>query len=230
LDRIRKVHGGPFSLDRIEICSPVVPDRREGFSASHAPATRILFVGSLKLDHGVDLFLQGVTTLIREHHDIEVMITGDANEPGETGRSFRSCLESAASFDPELRRRVHFVGDLSEDGLGQALADCQIVCLPYRIDAAAVPCLEAMTFGKAVVASDLDSAREILGESGCGLLHRSGDATGLTDRLRELVADIDMQKRLGRKARLAYESHFDFGRSLDATLNAYRRFIDVAAE
>jgi glycosyltransferase involved in cell wall biosynthesis len=229
LGRIRKILGGPFSPVGVNICSPVVPDRHKDFFSSRADATRILFVGSLNLDHGVDLFLQAATTLICEHRDIEAIITGDANEPSETGRSFRTCLESAV-FDPELSRRIHFVGDLSEDGLCQTLADCQIICLPYQIDVAAVPCLEAMTFGRAVVASDLDSAVEILGEKNCGLLHRCGDATAITDRLRELVTDVGLRKRLGQQARLAYESHFVFDRSLTATLNTYKRLIDRAAE
>ncbi len=229
LDRVRKSRGGPFSPAGINICSPVVPDRHADFFSSHAAGTRLLFVGSLGSDHGVDLFLQAVTTLLRERRDLEAIVTGDANEPSETGRSFRTCLESAAVFDPEMRRRIHFVGDLSEDGLCQAIADCQIVCLPYRIDAAAVPCLEAMTFGKAVVASDLDSARELLGDNACGLLHRCGEAASLTDCLRELVADVGLQGRLGRQARVAYENHFDFDRTLAATLSAYQQFIDVAA-
>ncbi len=224
LERVRRHHGMPFAPVGVHHCPPAVRDRQEDFSPRPSSTVRLLFVGALGPEHGVDLFLRSVVTFVREGRDFEAILTGDADTPSEAGPSYRVLLEREAARLPELRRRLRFAGELSEDGYGQVLADCDVVCLPYRTDTLAVPCIEGQMFGKAVVASD--RAREILPH---GLLFPHGDTATLTACLRDLLLDAGLRQQLGRQGRDAYETHFAFDRTLATTLAAYTQIIAVAA-
>jgi glycogen(starch) synthase len=224
LRRAQKCHGVPFAPTRIHLCPPVIPDRAADFSPHPSSAVRILFVGALRRDYGADLLLQATADLLRAGCEFEVALAGDADGPSEFGPSYRSVVERDWRG---LHSRVQLLGELSEDGLFQALADCAVVCLPYLVDAAAISCLEAMMFGKAVVASDWPSARETLG--GHGLLCRPGDVESLTTGLRTVIADVDLRNRLSHQGRQAYESAFAPDRALDTTLNVYAQLVDAAA-
>ena len=133
--RVRRRHGVPFAPTPIIICPPVVRDPSPLPDGRGSEKLVLLFVGSLDAEHGADLFLEAAETLVREGHDIEVLLTGDGDTPSDAGPSYRVLL---ARGDAALRRRVLFLGDLSEDGLARALTDCDVVCLPYRVDSAAV--------------------------------------------------------------------------------------------
>ena len=225
LENVRRDHGVPFAPVGVHHCPPVVRDRQGDFPPRLSSTVRLLFVGALGREHGVDLFLQAVFTLIREGRDFEAILTGDADTPSEAGPSYRVLLEREAARLPELRRRVRFTGELSEDGYGQTLADCDVVCLPYRTNAAAVPCIEGHMFGKAVVASN--RARAILTD---GLQVPHGDAVALTHCLRDVLLDAGLRQRLSRQGRDAYETRFAFKRVLATALAAYTQIIAAAVE
>jgi glycosyltransferase involved in cell wall biosynthesis len=229
LHRVRQHHGVPAAPAQVHVCPPAIRDRARNFSPCASSAHRVLFVGSLGREHGADLFLQAATTLIREGRDVEAILTGDPDAPSEAGPSWRALVERQAAKLPELRRRVVFLGELSEDGLYQALGNCDVVCLPYRVDAATVPCLEAMMFGRSIVASDLDSARELLADGAVGRLIQSKDADAFADSLRELLSTEGLCRRLGDQARQAYETRFAFERVLETTLAAYEQSVERAA-
>jgi glycosyltransferase involved in cell wall biosynthesis len=197
-----------------------VRDRTAWFVPRPSAVPRVLFVGALRAEHGADLFLRAAAKLVGEGLDLEALLTGDGDALSDAGPSYRAAV---ARQSAEVRRRVRFLGETSEDGLFQALADCDLVCLPYRVDAAAVPCLEALMFGRAVVAADLPSIRDILG--GDAPLFLKGDADALADRLRELLTDEDLRGRLGRQGRRAYDAGFAFSDVLDTTLTAYTRLV-----
>jgi glycosyltransferase involved in cell wall biosynthesis len=229
LRRVCQHHGVPAAAVQVHVCPPAVRDRARNFSPCASSTRRVLFVGSLGREHGADLFLQAATTLIREGRDLEAILTGDADAPSDAGPSWRDLVERQAEKLPELRSRVVFLGELSEDGLYQALANCDVVCLPYRVDAATVPCLEAMMFGRPIVASDLDSTRELLGDGAVGRLIQSKDADAFADSLRELLVTEGLCRRLGDLARRAYETGFGFEGVLETTLAAYEQLVDRAA-
>jgi glycosyltransferase involved in cell wall biosynthesis len=221
LRRVRQLHGAPFAPACVHFCPPVVRDRVHDYPHRPSSAVRLLFVGALERESGADLFLQAAVALIQEGHDLEAQLTGDGDLPTHAGPSWRTVVNRMAAALPELRRRVSFLGELSEEGLVRALAECDVVCLPYRVDSATLPCLEAMMFGKPVVASDLSSARELLGFG--GVLCRKGDAGALADRLRELLGDAALRHRLGTEGRAAYETHFAFDRVVETTLSTFSR-------
>jgi glycosyltransferase involved in cell wall biosynthesis len=81
-----------------------------------------------------------------------------------------------------------------------------IVVVPSRFEGFGLAAAEAMAAGKAVVASDVDGLREVVGDA--GVLVPAGDAVALGAALRRLLADPAERAALGRKARERVEQCF----------------------
>lgn len=94
-----------------------------------------------------------------------------------------------------LRRRaegrddaVVHLGDLTNRELSDLLGAADAVLLPFRQVTGSGTLLAALTFGRAVVASDLPYFREILGpHPGAGLLVPPGDPAALAQGIEELL-------------------------------------------
>ena len=56
-----------------------------------------------------------------------------------------------------------------------------------------LPVLEAQTFGKPVICSNIPVLREVAGAG--ALFFGSGDAVGLADRLKLIFEDVDLRQR-----------------------------------
>lgn len=82
--------------------------------------------------------------------------------------------------------------------------------------------LEAMMFGKPIVASDLPACREVLGEGSCAVLFPPGDVQALATALQELCRQPDRLERLGASARERVVAHYDVARLLPRVIEVYR--------
>lgn len=69
--------------------------------------------------------------------------------------------------------------------------------------------LEAMSYSKPIVASNIDGIRELLTDSNCGFLFEPGNARELADRMTEIMhMSVDERKSLGSKGRQKIEDSF----------------------
>jgi glycosyltransferase involved in cell wall biosynthesis len=56
--------------------------------------------------------------------------------------------------------------------------------------------LEAMSYSKPIVASDIDGVKELLLDSKCGFLFEKGNARDLADKMLQIMNMSDGQRRL----------------------------------
>ena len=122
------------------------------------------------------------------------------------------------SVENEVRRlrleeRVIFTG--SVENTFDILKDCDVYVHSVKDEGFGLAVLEAMAMGLPVVVSDLDSMRELVGDS--GLYFRRGDPRFLADVLNDLLSDTkkldEFAKRSVQRARV-----FD----IDTTVREYK--------
>jgi glycosyltransferase involved in cell wall biosynthesis len=82
--------------------------------------------------------------------------------------------------------------------------------MPSTYEGFGMAYLEAMGFGLPVIASAAGGAREIVREGVNGFLVEPGDRPALVRRLRELMSDVALRRRLGGEARRTWEAHPDW--------------------
>lgn len=104
------------------------------------------------------------------------------------------------------------VAEPSGDGIG-FLETLDVVAIPSFYEGSPLVLLEAMSLGKAVVASDIPGIREVIG-SDAGLLVPAEDAAGFAAALTTLAADPELRNRLGDAAREVIRTRYSLERML----------------
>jgi len=132
------------------------------------------------------------------------------------------------AFTPDPRRLmrdqglpeglVHFTGFVDEDDKPAVYRGAAAFVFPSRYEGFGLPPLEAQACGTPVVASDVASLPEIVGDA--GILLPPDDAEGMAGALIQLVDDDRFRAEMSRRA-LAQAAEFSWERTAEATLAAY---------
>lgn len=113
---------------------------------------------------------------------------------------------------------IHFIGELAHSEALRAMEAAAIFVLPSYTEGFPNVVLEAMAFGKPIIASAVGAIPEMLAD-GCGVTVPSGDALALAGALRSLAPDEALRHSLGRRARDRASSRYSeeavFSRLLD---------------
>ena len=112
--------------------------------------------------------------------------------------------------------RICFTGQMEYDLIPRALHAMDIFCAPSLWEGFGIAAVEAMASGLPVVASDIATHREVLGEA--GLFFSEGDAGALAAALTTIMDDAALRGSLEKKA-IERAGRF----SMDETVNAYDR-------
>jgi glycosyltransferase involved in cell wall biosynthesis len=129
---------------------------------------------------------------------------------GEVPARFRFA-GPAGSLEVEVRSivaeagvggRVEFLGELTLDALPRTVAAADVLVFPtvWGTEGFGMVAAEAMACGVPVVGSRIGAIPEVVLEGRTGLLFEPGDAVDLASRLRLLLEDLPLRRRLGAAA------------------------------
>jgi phosphatidylinositol alpha-mannosyltransferase len=150
----------------------------------------ILFVGRHDPRKGLPDLLAACRILAHEGHRFQVIIVGDG--------WLRRRAERLASGP--LKRRVHFVGRVTNANLPRYYASADVFSSPARGgESFGLVLLEAMACGVPVVASDLPGYRSVLTQGMEGLATAPRDPRALARALRMLLLNPELRARMGRR-------------------------------
>jgi glycosyltransferase involved in cell wall biosynthesis len=105
---------------------------------------------------------------------------------------------------------VHILGDLPVGEVRKLLASCDVFVLPSRDEALPISLLEAMAFGKAVIAARVGGVPEVIEHDRNGLLVENEDAAGLAASIEKLYFDRPFLRELGAEASRTFQKRFTF--------------------
>jgi len=162
---------------------------------------RLLYCGRLSAEKGVDDLLRSM----QQVPQMRLIVAGDGPQRGE--------LEGLAA---SLRlSNVEFVGQVGQLERDSLIAQSQFTVLPsHAYETLGKTILESYAEGRAVVASDLGSRRELVHQGETGLLYRTGDVSQLAESIQMLGSIPELAREMGRagweKVRQCYspEGHY----------------------
>ena len=121
-----------------------------------------------------------------------------------------------------LRARVPVArGFVPNDELQALYARAAVVACPSRREGFGVACLEAMSHGRPVVATDVGGLRDLVVDGETGLVVPTRDPAALRPALERLLGDPELRRRLGAAGRQRAQERFSWAAVTDATLTAY---------
>jgi len=183
---------------------------------------RLLFVGRFEGRKGIDILLGALPRLLSNHSNLVAELVGENRIPAEDGRSLLQSFREQHSTEPWLDR-IRTPGQVDEAALLDAYRTCDVFVAPSRFESFGLIFLEAMRFGKPVVALDSGGAREIIRPNETGILVRGDDPAALADALDRLVSDLERCKAMGRRARADYEARFTAKAMAEGVVEAFLR-------
>jgi glycosyltransferase involved in cell wall biosynthesis len=170
----------------------------------------ILFVGRLERRKGVSVLLDAARRLAAEGTEFSLVLAGPDSGDTETGEPYRAAFERGTDGQSPPGR-VRFAGAVSDDELEDLYGRADVVCVPSRYESHGVVLVEAMMFGKPIVACRAGGVPEVVEEGGNALLAAPGDVDSLAGSLRRVIVDEELRRRLGARSRSLYSERFEAG-------------------
>jgi len=170
---------------------------RRGLGLTTEPV--VIWVGGFYPWHDLDLLLESFTQVLQRHPNARLVLVGD----GQTRPSVaRKVLNNG------LRHAVIMTGAIAHTSVPEMLSIADVAVVP----SAPVPAsrggtgtplklFEYMAAGKAIVATALNQAAEVIQDGHNGLLVEAGDVNGFAEAMLTLLNDSVERDRLGQNAR-----------------------------
>jgi alpha-1,3-rhamnosyl/mannosyltransferase len=115
---------------------------------------------------------------------------------------------------------VRQIGYLPREELAMVIAGALTLIYPSIYEGFGLPPLEAMACGVPVIASDISSLPEVVGDT--GLLINPHDDTALAEVIQKLIMDTDLRRQLSQKA-LTRSAEFTWDKCVTKTVDVYRQ-------
>ncbi|MFH1545572.1 MAG: glycosyltransferase family 4 protein [archaeon] len=179
----------------------------------------ILFVGALDKAHyfkGVEVLLKGFSGI--KEKNIKLILVGEGNlkdyymkRAGELG----------------IKKNVFFAGRVSNEELPYYYNLCDFLVLPStdRGEAFGLVLVEAMSCGKAVIASNLPGIRSVVENGKNGFLAEAKNEMDLTEKMEKLIEDNKLRKKLGENGRKKVLERYDWERIALKTEEVYNKLV-----
>jgi glycosyltransferase involved in cell wall biosynthesis len=198
-----------FSPDRVNLLYNGVDVT--SISASDQDKGYVLYCGRLAPGKGAE-------TLLRAHEAAEckwpLVIAGS----GPLSDSLKS----------QFTRNVRFVGQLSGKTLRTTLADASVVVVPSEwCENCPMSVLEAMAYGKPVVATRIGGIPELVDDQVTGFLFEPGNADELRTQLDCLMGDAPRRAQMGTAGRARVEREFSLEKHNAALMAVYQSLVNI---
>jgi len=152
----------------------------------------VLFVGQLKKYKGIRYLLKAIELLSEESFPLNLTIVGGGPE--------RRSLETYAR---NLGVNANFTGILSDELIRSYYSDADIFVLPSISgrEGFGLVILEAMSYGKLVIATDIPGPNEIVKNGYNGILVPPRDPAAIAKAIKKLASDSELRRTLSINAR-----------------------------
>ncbi len=171
----------------------------------------VLFVGTRRPHKNIEGLIQALD-LLRKQGDkqIDLVVAGKAYSD-YTGPE--KLVEHLG-----LEKHVHFLDFVPEAELPALYHACRIVSLPSFYEGFGFPVLEAMSYGKPFVGSNVTSIPEVMGDA--GLLVDPNRPEDIAEKIERILTDAQLESRLSQKARQR-AAEFSWRAMAEKTLEVY---------
>ena len=212
----RKIHVIPHGnyLGHLGAMPPVASARAELNLSRDAQV--LLFFGQIKEVKGLDLLLDALAVVKGLVPKVYLVIAGKMW--GQDFATYQSQIDRLG-LGGHCVAHVRYVAD---DEVAAYYAAADLVVLPYRKIYQSGVILMAMSYGKPVLASDLEGMKEVIEDGVTGFLFRADDASDLAKRLQAVLADRACMERVAAMGLERMRLDYCWGGIGQLTADCYR--------
>lgn len=184
-------------------------DQHEALDLSNCKEILTYVSRGLEPYRGYPQFIQAVSILLKRRPNLHVVVVGTDTScygaaPKDT--TWKKYMDTRVQYD---KSRVHFVGHLNRADYQTVLQSSTVHVYLTRPFILSWSCLEAMSFGCAMVGSKTPPVEEVITEGENGLLANFRSPQHIAMRVEELLDHPELRKRLGEAARRTVLERYD---------------------
>jgi len=198
----------PAGLDRVEYREPRIIRERYGLKRG----SYMLFLGRIDPIKRVDW----LSSLRSDQGQLKIVIAGGAQD--EPTEEYLADLRASVAQDP----RFIFTGPVAREEKAELLSNCRFFMNPSASEGMPITVLEAMSYGRCCLASDIPAHREIIenGESGFLFDAESRDAFQEAVKATSKLNSSELEA-IGAVASKRVTAEYDWDRTADLTEKTY---------
>lgn len=156
----------------------------------------LLYFGRLEERKGVHVLGSALAQVLAAHPAFHAVFVGD--DLSYRGGSMRAAIRAAAGA---YQDRVVFMDRMPQNALFPIVRGAQVVVLPSLWENLANTCLEAMQFGRPVIATTGCGFEEVVEDGSSGYLVPPGDAAALARKISDVLGAPEQAAQVGQGAR-----------------------------
>ena len=196
------------------------------FTASARPESgHVVFAGRLERRKGVETLIDAVPLIRREVANLRLTLVGDDDAEGYNGASMATHLRERLARHGVPEATVEMVGAVPRGELPRWYERAEAFVVPSLFEGFPYVALEAMSCGRAVVASAVGGLPELIEHERDGLLVTPRDSRALADSVTRLLLDAAFRNRLGQAARAKVEQRYSQRAASAAAVEAYSQVL-----
>jgi len=185
----------------VDLTTQFVPGSRP------AEPDKLIYVGRLVEKKGAATLVTAIQLLKNDFPGLRLTIVGDGPE--------KPALEKLAA-ELDVSAQIDFAGSQPNANVPQYYQSAGIAVVPSIVAAdgdqegLGLVAVEALGCGCVTIVSDLPALRDVINDGENGLVFRATDATDLAEKIRCLLEDASLYKRLGAAGRQSVLDRFDW--------------------
>jgi glycosyltransferase involved in cell wall biosynthesis len=191
-------------------------------------AKTILYFGTLIRKKGMlelPLIFNKIIALVP---DATLVLIGSDSSDIKTGSASTWSLMQPL-FSESAAARVSYLGKVAYDDMKTHIEKATVCVFPTFAEALPVSWIEAMAMKKAIVASNVGWATEMITDGENGFLVHPTDHSKFANRIIQLLLDTDQTATFGSAARIRAEEKYDREKVAALSVSYYQQIIDTAA-
>jgi D-inositol-3-phosphate glycosyltransferase len=180
----------------------------------------LLFFGQIKQVKGLDILIRACIPIFKQNSDYILVVAG---------RAWKDDLEKYISMieKNDLTKKIlTFFQYIPDSEVSNYFSAADIVVLPYRRIYQSGVLLMAMSYGKPVLASDLDGMKDIIKDGETGFLFPSGNVGALSQTITEIFSEPQKTQRVALNGLRQMEEEFSWTKIGRMTARIYRDLLN----
>jgi glycosyltransferase involved in cell wall biosynthesis len=163
---------------------------------------------------GINYLIEAFSFLVKKYRELSLAILGDGEE--------RKTLENLTG-KLGIRESVYFLGSIPN--AKSYFTNFDIFVLPSLMDFLPISILEALSVGRAVVATKVGGIPEIIEDGKSGILVPAKDSRTLAEAIEVLIVDRGLREMIGENGYKRFREGFTVERMVEKTNEIYKDLI-----
>lgn len=177
-----------------------------------------LFSGRLTKGKGVDVLLESVAPIIKKVPNFRLTIAGDGELKEFLVRRAREL---------HISDKVTFLGYLEREAMLECYHKCTLLVVPSTwAETFGLVCVEALSMGRPVVATNVGGIPEIVQDGFNGYLCRPNDTKALSEAIIRIISNESLLQKFSLNAHESIKK-FDINRHIDQVVETYKEIATV---